>query len=185
MKTSRTAAIVLGAVALGSIGFVGCGSSDTPATTAAATADGANAEPRLTAEEYRAAADAVCAETDATIEALPEPSESSAIKAYIADSAAAVQAGAEGLSGLYPPADLEAAHKRLVEVALNSAEFANGIAAGLPDAPTDAEVTAASEQLQGADAEAFVAEQKAAAAELGLTECGSDDSDSTGDDSVE
>jgi hypothetical protein len=177
MKTSRTAAIVLGAVALGGIGFVGCGSSDTPATTAAATAESGDAGQQLTAEEYVSAADAVCSEINTKLKALTPPSDPAELKAYVTETATIAASGAEGLTTLVPPADLETAHKALVEAAFNQTEFVNQVAAEVPDPATEADVTAAVEKLTGADAEAIDAEGKAAAAELGLAECGKDTAD--------
>ena len=174
MRTSRTAAVLLGAVALGSIGFVGCGSSDTPATTAAESGD---AGQQLTAEEYVSAADAVCSEVTTQLEALTTPSDPAELKAYVAETATISASGAEGLTTLVPPADLETAHKALVEAAFNQTEFVNQVAAEVPDPATEADVTAAVEKLNGADAEALEAEGKAAAAELGLAECGKDSAD--------
>lgn len=174
MKTSRTAAIVLGAVALGGIGFVGCGSSDTAATTAAATAESGDAGQQLTAEEYVSAANAVCSEINTKVEALSPPSDPAELKAYVAETATLAASAAEGLSTLVPPADLETAHKALVEAAFNQTEFVNQVAAEVPDPATEADVTAAVEKLTGADAKALDAEGKAAAAELGLAECGKD-----------
>lgn len=181
MRTSRTAAILLGAVALGSIGFVGCGSSDTPATTAAATAESGNAGQQLTAEEYVSSADAVCSEVTTQVEALTPPSDPAEFKAYITELSTISASGMEGLTTLVPPADLETAHKALVEAVVNQTEFVNQIAAEVPDPATEASVTAALEKLQGADAEAIDAEAKAAAAELGLAECGEDPADAEAD----
>lgn len=174
MKTSRTAAVLLGAVALAGVGFAGCGSSDTPATTAAATAESGNAGQQLTAEEYVSAADAVCKEATTKLEALTPPSDPAELKAYVAETATLSASVAEGLTTLVPPADLETAHKALVEAAFNQTEFINQVAAEVPDPATDADVTAVVEKLTGADAEALEAEGKAAAAELGLAECGKD-----------
>lgn len=174
LKTSRTAAIVLGAVALGGVGFIGCGGSDTSATTAAATAESGDAGQQLTAEEYVSAADAVCSEVTAQLEALTPPSDPAELKAYVTETATIAASGAEGLTTLVPPADLETAHKALVEASVKQTEFVNQVAAEVPDPATEADVTAAVEKLTGADAEAIDAEGKAAAAELGLAECGKD-----------
>ncbi len=171
MKTSRTAAILLGAVALGSIGFVGCGSSDTPATTAAATADGANAEPRMTTAEYVAAADKVCADAMTKQKEIAAPTDPVSTKGYLVDLALASQGAVDGLQGLYPPADLEAAHTALIDAQLNGVQFVTQVAADMGDTPTDADVTAATEKLTGAEVDALAAEERAAAEKLGLTAC--------------
>ncbi|MBM3634122.1 MAG: hypothetical protein FJW99_02365 [Actinobacteria bacterium] len=174
MKTPRTAAIVLGAVALGGVGFIGCGGSDTSATTAAATAESGDAGQQLTAEEYISAADAVCSEITTQLEALTAPSDPAEIKAYVAEIATLAASGSEGLMTLVPPADLETAHKALVASAVDQTEFVNQVAAEIPDPATEADAAAAVEKLQSADAKAIDAEAKAAAAELGLAECGKD-----------
>jgi len=181
MKTSRTAAILLGAVALGSIGFVGCGSSDSPATTAAAPAESGDAGQRLTAEEYVSAADKVCSEGTAELQALTPPSDPAETKAYITEVATIAASVSEGLIGLVPPEELEPAAKKLVEASLQGTEWINNVAAETPDAATSEEATAAKEKVAAGASEAFVADEKAAAAELGLTECGKDDSDSESD----
>ena len=90
----------------------------------------------------------------------------------------------EGLIGLVPPEELEPAAKKLVAASLQGTEWINTIAAETPDAATSEEATAATEKVAAGASEAFAADEKAAAAELGLTECGKDDSDS-GSDSAE
>jgi len=156
------------------VGFIGCGGSDTSATTAAATAESGDAGQQLTAEEYISAADAVCSEITTQLEALTAPSDPAEIKAYVAEIATLAASGSEGLMTLVPPADLETAHKALVASAVDQTEFVNQVAAEIPDPATEADAAAAVEKLQSADAKAIDAEAKAAAAELGLAECGKD-----------
>ena len=191
MKMTRMAAAGLVGVSLAIGGLAGCGSSGSdaaaPASTAAtATADGANAEPRMTVAAYRETANKVCRTVLAKSKAIPQPTDAAGFPAYVKEVAAVAQDGVDGLSGLYPPADLDAAHQKLIAAEQKGVDVFTQISASLPDPATEADVQAAAAKINGADATAIRADVKAAALDLGLTACGanggaSDSADDAGD----
>ena len=177
MKMSRIAAVGLIGLGLAATGVAGCGGSDAPASTTAAataTADGANAEPRMSPAAYRAAADTVCTDVLAKTKAIPQPTDAAGFPAYLKEVAAVAQDAVDGLSGLYPPADLDAEHQKLIAAEQEGVDILSRISAQLPDPPTDAAVQEAGARVNGADATAVQAKAKAAALALGLTACGAD-----------
>lgn len=187
MNTSRIAAIVLGAAALSGIGLVGCGGSDGTASTEAAAstqADGANAEPRMTKAEYIAAANKVCTDTEAKGNALAAPTSASEFGPYLAKAADVAQSGIDGLSGLYPPAELQAAHDKLIAAEEKAITLTRDLAGKLDGASAEEAATLAA-TIETPEFQNASKDINAAAKELGLENCGEQasgtDSDSGSD----
>jgi hypothetical protein len=92
----RSAAILVVAVALG-----GCGGGG----------DGG----RLSDDEYRRRADAICAQANADLRALEPPGSLEAMKDFVDQAKPIAQGAVDRFDELEPPADLEAAHDRWVQ----------------------------------------------------------------------
>ena len=92
----RSATILVVAVALG-----GCGGGG----------DGG----RLSDDEYRRRADAICAQANADLRALEPPGSLEAMKDFVDEAKPIAQRAVDELDELGPPADLGAAHDRWVQ----------------------------------------------------------------------
>ncbi len=174
MTITRSATALIAIAALAGIGLAGCGGSDGP-STAATSADGANAEPRMTVDAYRAAADAVCTKAVSDLASAPALTDVASVRAYADTAIAAGQDGIDGLSGLYPPADLEAAHVRLIAGEQEALDLTKALSARLTDATTPADLGALMGEVESPNAQRIEADITAAAADLGLSACGSTD----------
>lgn len=173
-RIARIAAVGLVGASLAVAGLAGCGDS-TPAasgdaTTAAATSgtDGANGEPRMTAAAYRTAADGICQTSSDAADKLDAPKDAATFKAYAGQLGGLVQDEVDGLSGLYPPQELAAAHQKLVDAG-------NSLAKAFANAASQVKSSTTSDQavalLKGTGITTAHDDAVAAAKELGLTTC--------------
>ncbi len=132
----------------------------------------------MTAEAYRAAADTICEEVNTKAEAIVVPS-STGFGAYLTEVAAVIQSGVDGLSGLYPPADFEAAHLRMIKRQQAVVTFmkVTGEASASPTA-NEAEALLVKMQSSSSFMDANT-DAVAAAQEMGLIVCADEDSSGT------
>ncbi len=133
----------------------------------------------MTVEAYRAAADTICEEVNTKGKAIADPSSSKGFGAYLTEGAAVIQNGVDSLSGLYPPADFEAAHLRLIKAQQTAVTFMVSVAGEAGASPTAAEATALVVKMQSSSYTEAIAAMTAAAKEMGITECADDDSSGT------
>ena len=178
MRTSRTAAVLLGAVALGSIGFVGCGSSSDGGATSAADQVESATTAALTQAEYVAKANAICTKIDDSLSSLDDQSDSESLasaKEQLAKTSAAAEEGVAEMKALVPPADLQAAHDTLVQTSGDSIALMNKLVASAESAESG-NVDTAGLAADFDQAMALAKKQTAAAKELGLSNCFTGDS---------
>ena len=155
-RRSAAGLAVVGAVAL----IAGCGGGSDDA---------------LSADEFRAQADAICADTSRETDALPAPVSPDDLLQYLKDGQAASGAGLEKLKELKPPSDLEGDWQKILD---------------LHDQRTEA-IDAAIARIEGGESPQAVVsdindditakndEKDALAQGIGLVECGADDEDGT------
>jgi outer membrane murein-binding lipoprotein Lpp len=177
MNTPRIAVVLLGAAALSGIGLAGCGGSDSTTSAATSQADGAAAEPRLTDAQYVAAANKVCAATETATQAVPEPTTPEEFGPYLEKVADAGQDGVDGLSGLYPPADLQAAHDRLVAAETQAVALARSLASDAAGATSAADIDKIAARIDTPEFQDVSKEIDAAAKAAGVEDCGEDGAD--------
>lgn len=178
MRTSRTAAVLLGAVALGSIGFAGCGSSSDGGATSAAEQVESATTAALTQAEYVAKANAICTKIDDSLSSLDDQSDSDSLasaKEQLAKASAAAEEGVAEMKALVPPADLQAAHDTLVQTSGDSIALMNKLVASAESAESG-NVDTAGLAADLEEAMALEKKQTAAAKELGLSNCFTGDS---------
>ncbi len=133
----------------------------------------------MTAEAYRAAADTICEVVDTKAKAIADPSSPTGFGAYITQFAAVAQDGVDGLSGLYPPADFEAAHLRMIKAQQAVVTLMKSVAGEAGASPTAAEAAALVVKMQSSSFTDAATDIEAAAKEMGLTECADDDDSSS------
>jgi hypothetical protein len=101
---TRLTAVLLVLVASAGLVAAGCGG------------DGGEGGDRLTAAEFREAADAICAEYDQKIQDLGEPESLEDLNAFIERAIPIIEEGFNKLEDLQPPEELEADWNRAMEV---------------------------------------------------------------------
>lgn len=104
LRTRLTAAL-LALVASAALAAAGCGGGG-----------GGGSGDRLTAAEFRQAADAICAEYDQKIEDLGQPESLEDLTAFIGRAIPIIEEGFNKLEELQPPEELEADWNRAMEV---------------------------------------------------------------------
>ncbi len=120
---------------------------------------------RLSKEEYIAAADAVCAEANASIDALAEPTEET-LDEYLAKAEEISRAQLDKLRALKPPADDEATLNRAYDLVEQQIALAVGASEALKS-QDQAEIDRISAEIDKLNAEA-----DKIANDYGLKECG-------------
>ena len=156
-RRSTAGLAVVGAVAL----IAGCG--------------GGSDDNSLSADEFRAQADAICADTNRETDALQAPTSGADILQYLKDGQSASDTGLEKLRDLDPPSDLEGDWQKAIELHDQRAETINGAITRIeggedPEAvisDVNDEVSQTNDELD------------ALAKDLGLTVCGADDDNGT------
>ncbi len=134
----------------------------------------------MTAEDYRAAADTICEVLNTKTEAIASSTSSTGgLGAYLTEVAAVAQNGVDGLSGLYPPADFEAAHLRMIKAQQAVVTLMKSVAGEAGASPTAAEAAALVVKMQSSSFMDAATDIEAAAKEMGLTECADNDSSGT------
>lgn len=155
-RRSAAGIAVVGAVAL--IAGCGGGSDDT-----------------LSADEFRAQADAICADTNRETDAIASPTSAGELLQYLKDGQAASATGLEKLKALKPPSDLDADWQKAIDLQDQRTETIDGAITrieGGEDPETvvsdiNDEVTQTNDELDGL------------AQDLGLKVCGADDENGT------
>ncbi len=135
----------------------------------------------MTAESYRAAADTICEVVDTKAKAIADPSSPTDFGAYLTEVAAVAQNGVDGLSGLYPPTDFEAAHLRMIKGQQAIATLTKSLAGEAGASPTAAEAEALMAKMQSSSFMDATTDVEAAAKEMGLTGCADNDSSMAGE----
>lgn len=169
MKSIRRRSIAAALAAASILVAAGCGgssSSDAPATQSTAA---------LSADQFRQQADAVCADIDTKIDALGEPTSEADIVGYLERGLTIQAEQLTRLRALTPPAELKAAYDEALGLLQQQTdtitEAKNRIDGG------ESAVAVIGEYTQKLDDLETQAKQKAT--ELGLTECGRDDNDTS------
>jgi hypothetical protein len=124
----------------------------------------------LTQEEWVAAADAICAETTAGVDALPDPQSPEEIGEYFDELTAISQGSVDELRALGPPPELADRFDQALEVLEQQAQIVRDAA----ELAADGDFAGMEEAL--ASIEPVAKEADEIAIEIGLTECGSSDS---------
>jgi hypothetical protein len=147
----RTAGRIAAAVAV--LALAACGGGD----------DG----DQLTADEFRQQADAICGEFEGRLDELGTPESLDDLQGYVDDAVPILEEGTNRLDELPPPDELEEDWNRAMEV--NREQLDN--VRELQDAVADGDQARVAELLQQSDEAREESNQLAA--DLGLTECGS------------
>jgi hypothetical protein len=147
----RTAGRIAAAVAV--LALAACGGGD----------DG----DQLTADEFRQQADAICGEFEGRLDELGTPESLDDLQGYVDDAVPILEEGTNRLDELQPPDELEEDWNRAMEV--NREQLDN--VREVQDAVADGDQARVAELLQQSDEAREESNQLAA--DLGLTECGS------------
>jgi hypothetical protein len=137
------------------------------AVLALAACGGGGDGDELTADEFRQQADSICAEFEGRLDELGTPESLDDLEGYVDDAVPILEEGTNRLGELQPPDELEEDWNRAMEI--NREQLEN--VRELQDAVADGDQARVAELLQQSD-EARE-ESKQLAADLGLTECGS------------
>ncbi|MEX2464265.1 MAG: hypothetical protein WD428_00155 [Gaiellaceae bacterium] len=158
MRTRLTAAL-LALVASAALAAAGCGG-------------GGGSGDRLTAAEFRQAADAICAEYDQKIQDLGEPESLEDLTAFIGRAIPIIEEGFNKLEELQPPEELEADWNRAMEVNAENLQLTKDLQA--------AAESGNDERVQEILAQASQNEEETdrLARELGLQRCGEEGTES-------
>ena len=137
------------------------------ALLALAACGGGDGGDQLTADEFRQQADGICAEFEGRLNELGTPESLEDLQGYVDDAVPILEEGTNRLDELQPPAELEEDWNRAMEI--NREQLEN--VRGLQDAVADGDQARVTELLQESDDARDESNQLAA--DLGLTECGS------------
>ena len=106
----------------------------------------------VTSDDYIAALEALCEQTDAVLDALPTPPEEISVSDFASDAASALDNEASRMRRLYVPDDLEADHRALVRNTEEQAAAWDAVAArGSDESDLLAATTRIGELLLGRD----------------------------------
>jgi len=154
LRTRLTAAL-LALVASAALATAGCGGGG-----------GGGSGDRLTAAEFRQAADAICAEYDQKIQDLGEPESLADLTDFIGRAIPIIEEGFNKLEELQPPEELEADWNRAIEVNAENLQLTKDLQA--------AAESGNEERVQEILAQAGQNEEETdrLARELGLQRCG-------------
>jgi hypothetical protein len=127
---------------------------------------------RLSATEFREAADAICAEYDQKIQDLGEPESLEDLNAFIGRAIPIIEEGFNKLEELQPPEELEADWNRAMEVNAENLQLTKDLQAAAEDGDE--------ERVQEILAQASQNEEETdrLARELGLQRCGEEGGES-------
>lgn len=136
---------------------------------------GGGSDDTLSADEFRAQADAICADTTREGDALAEPTSAAEVLAYLQEGQRVQGAGLEKLKELKPPSDLEGDWQKALDLQDERTEAIDGAITRIeggedPEAVVsdiNAEVNAKNDEMD------------TLAQGIGLTVCGADDEDGT------
>jgi hypothetical protein len=137
------------------------------AVLALAACGGGDGGDQLTADEFRQQADAICGEFEGRLDELGTPESLDDLQGYVDDAVPILEEGTNRLDELQPPDELEEDWNRAMEV--NRDQLDN--VRELQDAVADGDQARVAELLQQSDEAREESNQLAA--DLGLTECGS------------
>jgi hypothetical protein len=137
------------------------------AVLALAACGGGDGGDQLTADEFRQQADAICGEFEGRLDELGTPESLDDLQGYVDDAVPILEEGTNRLDELQPPDELEEDWNRAMEV--NRDQLDN--VRELQDAVADGDQARVAELLQQSDE--VREESNQLAADLGLTECGS------------
>lgn len=137
------------------------------ALLALAACGGGDGGDQLTADEFRQQADGICAEFEGRLNELGTPESLEDLQGYVDDAVPILEEGTNRLDELQPPEELEEDWNRAMEI--NREQLEN--VRGLQDAVADGDQARVTELLQESDDARDESNQLAA--DLGLTECGS------------
>lgn len=137
------------------------------ALLALAACGGGDGSDQLTADEFRQQADGICAEFEGRLNELGTPESLEDLQGYVDDAVPILEEGTNRLDELQPPEELEEDWNRAMEI--NREQLEN--VRGLQDAVADGDQARVTELLQESDDARDESNQLAA--DLGLTECGS------------
>lgn len=126
---------------------------------------------RLSADEFRERADALCKEADEAIEALDEPTSVDDADEFFAATKAEFEELISGLKDLTPPEDLEEDYLEAINLLEDQSEVLDDLA----QAVADEDDAAGQDAIERGDE--IDAELDQLGSELGLSECGNDDED--------
>ncbi len=139
------------------------------ATVLAACGGGDGGGGEVSAEEFRQQADAICAEFEGRLDELGEPESLDDLQDFVLDAVPIIEEGNAELNELEPPPELEDRWNRAMEINNQQLETVRE----LRDAVQEGGQARGQERL--AEGDETNAEADRLAADLGLTECGSDD----------
>jgi hypothetical protein len=137
------------------------------AVLALAACGGGGDGDELTADEFRQQADSICAEFEGRLDELGTPESLDDLEGYVDDAVPILEEGTNRLGELQPPDELEEDWNRAMEI--NREQLEN--VRELQDAVADGDQARVAELLQQSDEAREESNQLAA--DLGLTECGS------------
>ena len=137
------------------------------ALLALAACGGGDGGDQLTADEFRQQADAICGEFEGRLDDLGTPESLDDLQGYVDDAVPILEEGTNRLDELQPPDELEEDWNRAMEI--NREQLDN--VRELLDAVADGDQASVAELLQQSDEAREESNQLAA--DLGLTECGS------------
>ena len=137
------------------------------ALLALAACGGGDGGDQLTADEFRQQADAICGEFEGRLDDLGTPESLDDLQGYVDDAVPILEEGTNRLDELQPPDELEEDWNRAMEI--NREQLDN--VRELQDAVADGDQARVAELLQQSDEAREESNQLAA--DLGLTECGS------------
>jgi hypothetical protein len=159
LRTRLTAALLV-LVASAALAGAGCGGGD-----------GGGSGDRLSAAEFREAADAICAEYDQKIQDLGEPESLEDLTEFIGRAIPIIEEGFNKLDELQPPEELEADWDRAIEVNGENLQLTKDLqaAAESGDEERVQEILAQAGENEG--------ETDRLARELGLERCGEEGSE--------
>jgi hypothetical protein len=128
--------------------------------------DGGNGA--LTAEQFRQQADAICAEFEAKLDAVEQPTSPDDIERFVDEAVPIIEEGTQKLSDLEPPEEFRDEWTRVVEINAENLETIKKVQAALQDGNL--------EESQQLLREAGGNEEEAdrLARDIGLTKCGQD-----------
>lgn len=137
---------------------------------------GGGSDDSLSADEFRAQADAICADTTRETDALTAPTSADGVLQYLKDGQAASDTGLDKLKELKAPSDLDGDWQKALELHQQRAELINGAITRIENGEdpqtvinaVDDEVSQTNDELDGL------------AKDLGLKACVDEDDDPTG-----
>lgn len=170
MIRARRLVTAAACLTLAAAGLTACGDDSASSTTRAATS-AATSTTALTAEQFRARADAICSSYNARNEALPTPTSPDTVGPYFAQAMPLAQQQLAELRALTPPTELKPTYDATLTVLQQTITELGDAQSRIADGEDPATVlTDIADRVNGLKAEA-----DRRATELGLTVCGAGD----------